>query len=96
MDIFNFQDLTGEFSVLDAERRCGPQPLCQRGWYRAHVEWPGERIEPFQIGRLLWKINWVARHEPQWLFPTVERHVPVFEHYEQTGRVICPVESVMP
>lgn len=67
----------------------------QRG-YRAHMEWPGERIEPFQIGRLLWKINWVARCEPQWLLAMVGRHVPVFEHYEQTGRVICPVESALP
>ena len=61
----------------------------QRG-YQAQMEWPEDRIEPFQIGRLLWKINWVARHQPKWLTGMVERHVPVFEHYEQTGRVICP------
>ena len=61
----------------------------QRGYW-AHMDWPEDRIEPFQIGRLLWKINWVARHEPQWLVSMVERHVPVFENYEQTGRVICP------
>jgi Ser/Thr protein kinase RdoA (MazF antagonist) len=61
----------------------------QRG-YQAYMDWPEDRIEPFQIGRLLWKINWVARHQPQWLTSTVERHVPVFEHYAQTGRVICP------
>lgn len=61
-----------------------------RRGYEAKMAWPGERIEPFQIGRLLWKVNWVARFEPQWLVNMVERHVPVFEHYEQTGRVICP------
>ena len=66
----------------------------QRG-YQVHMVWPEDRIEPFQIGRLLWKINWVARREPQWLIGMVERHVPVFEHYEQTGRVTCPIERAM-
>jgi len=61
-----------------------------RQGYEAHMAWPDDRIEPFQIGRLLWKINWVARHQPQWLMSMVERHVPVFEHYEQTGRVVRP------
>jgi Ser/Thr protein kinase RdoA (MazF antagonist) len=61
-----------------------------RRGYQVHLEWPDDRIEPFQIGRLLWKINWVARHEPRWLTHMVERHVPVFGHYEQTGRVVRP------
>jgi Ser/Thr protein kinase RdoA (MazF antagonist) len=61
-----------------------------RRGYEAHMAWPDDRIEPFQIGRLLWKINWVAHHEPECLTSMVERHVPVFEHYEQTGRVVRP------
>jgi Ser/Thr protein kinase RdoA (MazF antagonist) len=61
-----------------------------RHGYEAHLAWPDDRIEPFQIGRLLWKINWVAGNKPEWLTSMVERHIPVFEHYEQTGRVACP------
>ena len=61
-----------------------------RRGYEAHVAWPENCIEPFQIGRLLWKLNWVARCQPQRLLSMVERHAPVFEHYEQTGRVVCP------
>jgi Ser/Thr protein kinase RdoA (MazF antagonist) len=61
-----------------------------RRGYEAQMTWPTDRIEPFQIGRLLWMINWVARHEPQRLGSMVERHVPVFEHYQQTGKVVCP------
>jgi Ser/Thr protein kinase RdoA (MazF antagonist) len=61
-----------------------------RRGYTAHLAWPDEPIEPFQIGRLLWKINWVARRRPQQLQETVERHVPVLEHYERTGQVIQP------
>jgi hypothetical protein len=47
-----------------------------------------DRIEPFQIGRLLWKINWVAHDRPQSLKDMVERFIPVFEYYERTGRLI--------
>jgi Ser/Thr protein kinase RdoA (MazF antagonist) len=61
-----------------------------RRGYEAHMAWPDDRIEPFQIGRLLWKINWVAQHEPQGLMSMVEGHVPLFGHYEQTGRVARP------
>ncbi|MFN2284497.1 MAG: hypothetical protein ACK2UQ_08740, partial [Anaerolineae bacterium] len=61
-----------------------------RRGYEHLMAWPDARIEPFQIGRLLWKINWVACHESKWLVSMVERHVPVFEHYEQTGRITLP------
>jgi Ser/Thr protein kinase RdoA (MazF antagonist) len=61
-----------------------------RHGYGAHLDWPGDPLEPFQIGRLLWKINWVARFQPEWLPNMVERHVPLFQHYQKTGQVICP------
>ena len=61
-----------------------------RRGYRSLLEWPDAPIEPFQVGRLLWKINWVARHEPEWLAQTVERHVPVLAGYEATGRLAKP------
>ncbi|MBN2005115.1 MAG: phosphotransferase [Anaerolineae bacterium] len=64
-------------------------PAFRRG-YAAAMAWPDAPIAPFQIGRLLWKINWVARHESKWLARMVERHVPVFEHYERTGKVLRP------
>ncbi|HNT24116.1 MAG TPA: phosphotransferase [Anaerolineales bacterium] len=58
--------------------------------YTAHLPRPDEPIEPFQIGRLLWKINWVARFQPGHLAQMVEAHVPVLEHYTQTGQVLRP------
>ena len=61
-----------------------------RAGYEAHQPWPTEPIEPFQIGRLLWKLNWIAREEPQWLATAVEGHLPVFRTYERTGRVAKP------
>jgi len=73
----------------DEERYAQLLPAFRRG-YEAHLAWPENRIEPFQIGRLLWKINWVARRQPEWLANMVERHIPVFEHYERTGQVVRP------
>jgi Ser/Thr protein kinase RdoA (MazF antagonist) len=61
-----------------------------RRGYETRMSWPADCIEPFQIGRLLWKINWVARHYPKGLGRMVERHLPLFEHYQQTGQVIRP------
>jgi Ser/Thr protein kinase RdoA (MazF antagonist) len=61
-----------------------------RRGYEAHLTWPAEPIEPFQVGRLLWKINWVARFQPKDLPGMVERHALVFEEYEQSQRVILP------
>ena len=61
-----------------------------RRGYEAHLAWPGDPIEPFQLGRLLWKVNWVANHQPRWLSAAVEGHVAVFEHYLRTGRIVRP------
>jgi hypothetical protein len=55
------------------------------------MAWPENRIEPFQIGRLLWKINWVARFKPGSLADMVEQYLPVFAHYDHTGQVILPL-----
>lgn len=83
MAMLDLLETTGEARYLEL------LAAFRRG-YEAHMAWPDDPIEPFQIGRLLWKINWVARHESKWLTSMVERHVPVFEHYEQTGQVVCP------
>lgn len=61
-----------------------------RRGYQAHMAWPDDPIEPFQIGRLLWKINWVARRRPQRLMQMVECHIPLLDHYERTGQVLRP------
>ncbi len=64
-----------------------------RRGYQAHMAWPADPIEPFQIGRLLWKINWVARRQPQRLAGMVERHIPLLQHYERTGQVLRPASG---
>ena len=61
-----------------------------RRGYEVHLSWPEERLEPFMVGRLLWKLNWFARRLPQRLPGAVEAHMPVFEHFERTGRLVRP------
>jgi Ser/Thr protein kinase RdoA (MazF antagonist) len=75
--------------TTDDERYLVLLAAFRRG-YEARMVWPEERIEPFQIGRLLWKINWVARFQSRWLPDMVEKHLAVLEHYERTGQVIRP------
>lgn len=61
-----------------------------REGYEELMEWPAEPIEPLQIGRLLWTINWVARHEKEWLGEMIDRHVPVFRRFEKDGTITRP------
>jgi Ser/Thr protein kinase RdoA (MazF antagonist) len=64
-----------------------------RRGYQSLLSWPQEPIEPFQIGRLLWKINWVARYEPSHLSSMIARHIPVFKRYTQTGKITIPASQ---
>lgn len=64
-----------------------------RHGYEAHLPWPDDPIQPFQVGRMLWKINWVATHQPEWLMSMLERYAPVLIHYEHNGSVICPADN---
>jgi len=65
----------------------------RRGYEACGATWPDDRIEPLQIGRLLWKVNWVARHQSQHLADMVGRHAPVFEHFARTGEVQLPAST---
>jgi hypothetical protein len=54
------------------------------------MDWPEDPLEVFQIGRLLWKLNWVARFQPQRLVTFAGAHAPVLEHFEKTEKVLKP------
>ena len=84
---------SGESSVLTHVSRYAALLNAFRRGYEAHLAWPADAIEPFQLGRLLWKLNWIARHEPRWLAVAVEQHLAVFETYLRTGRVVRPPRS---
>jgi Ser/Thr protein kinase RdoA (MazF antagonist) len=99
---FDFEDTVWGFrahdiamAMLDLLETVGevPYPDLLRAFrrgYETKMPWPENPIEPFQVGRLLWKINWVARFQPQYLEQMIARHVPVFDHFEKTRKVILP------
>ena len=99
---FDFEDTVWGFrahdiamAMLDLLETVGEAryPILLDGFrqgYESLLSWPGDAIEPFQIGRMLWVINWVARHQPEYLPKMVERHIPVFEHFKRTGQVTLP------
>jgi Ser/Thr protein kinase RdoA (MazF antagonist) len=59
-----------------------------RRGYETLLVWPEGDMTALQIGRLLWKINYVARFEREWLPQMVERHEKIFDNYEKTGQVL--------
>lgn len=61
-----------------------------RRGYGTMLSWPDDPIEPFQIGRILWKLNYIARFHPEWFVRAVERHLGVLSTFERTGRVRKP------
>ncbi|TFH05003.1 MAG: hypothetical protein E4H09_02725, partial [Spirochaetales bacterium] len=67
-------------------------PEFRRG-YESILPWPDGEMEIFQVGRLLWKVNWFARFQRQWLERFVKSHLPTFREYERTGIVKCGVEE---
>ena len=58
--------------------------------YERLLDWPEGSLEALQIGRLLWKANYVARFERQYLGSMVERYGHVFRSFEQTGELRLP------
>lgn len=62
----------------------------RRGYEGFGTVWPDDPIEPMQIGRLLWNVNWVARHQSERLVGMVAGLAPVFEHFGRTGKVRYP------
>jgi Ser/Thr protein kinase RdoA (MazF antagonist) len=71
--------------VTDEVRYAELLAAFRRGYEGPGTAWPDDPIEPMQMGRLLWKINWVARHQPEHLAGMVARHAPVFEHLARTS-----------
>jgi Ser/Thr protein kinase RdoA (MazF antagonist) len=60
--------------------------------YTAQLEWPAGDITALQLGRLLWKNNYLARHHRQWWGETaVPFYTALFERYLASGELIRPL-----
>lgn len=61
-----------------------------RHGYEALLPWPDDPIEPLQVGRILWRMNYVAGIQAQRLPQMVERYRGMLLGYERTGRLVKP------
>lgn len=56
-----------------------------RRGYERHLDWPEGDLAALQVGRLLWKANYVARFVPDVLPDMVAAYGRLFRQFEQTG-----------
>jgi Ser/Thr protein kinase RdoA (MazF antagonist) len=61
-----------------------------RQGYERLLDWPEGNLAVLQIGRLLWKANYVARFAGESLGPMVQEYGCIFRSFEQTGELRLP------
>jgi Ser/Thr protein kinase RdoA (MazF antagonist) len=61
-----------------------------RSGYETLLDWPQGNLAVLQLGRLLWKANFVSRFTPASLRSLCERDAQIFRHFELTGELRLP------
>ena len=64
-----------------------------RAGYECHLPWPDGDLGIFQMGRVLWRLNWIARFQRKWLPDAVAFDAALFERFEQTGMLSEPLRA---
>jgi Ser/Thr protein kinase RdoA (MazF antagonist) len=62
-----------------------------RAGYERHLPWPDGVLGVFQMGRVLWRLNWIARFQRKWLPNAVAFDTELFERFERTGKLSDPL-----
>jgi Ser/Thr protein kinase RdoA (MazF antagonist) len=75
------------YEELLASFRCGYDEL---------LDWPEGNLGVLQIGRLLWKANYVARFALESLGSLSERYGDIFRSFERTGELCLPNQCMQP
>jgi Ser/Thr protein kinase RdoA (MazF antagonist) len=83
MGLLDLQEAVGNTRYLDLR-------AALRQGYDELLAWPEGRLEVLQIGRLLWKANWVARHQEAHLVPMVEEYGRIFRLFGVSGELRLP------
>ncbi|MCP5020826.1 MAG: phosphotransferase [bacterium] len=58
--------------------------------YERRMPWPQEDLGVFQMGRELWRLNWIAQNKPEALAKEVGFCAGLFERFEETGELCGP------
>ncbi len=67
-------------------------PALRRG-YERHLPWPDGDLVAVQIGRMVWRLNWIARQQRRW-FPAEAAFLADFvERTRAAGRLTEPLRS---
>lgn len=100
---FDFEDTIWGFrlhdiamAMLDLLETVGAEryaPLVQafQSGYTAHLPWPAGDLTLLQIGRLFWKLNWVARFDRPHLPQMLASYTRLFDLYHQSGKLQLPI-----
>ena len=59
-----------------------------RRGYERRLDWPEGDMAVLQIGRILWRVNWVARFQRQHLANNLAFNTVFFERYLKTGKLL--------
>ena len=59
-----------------------------RRGYESELNWPDGDLSALQVGRILWRVNWVARFQRQHLRNNLAFNTWLFERYLKTGKLL--------
>lgn len=64
-----------------------------REGYENLLSWPDGSLETLQMGRVLWRLNWVGRHQRSTFADAARFNTALFDRFEKTGRLVDPLRS---
>jgi Ser/Thr protein kinase RdoA (MazF antagonist) len=62
-----------------------------RAGYERHLPWPEGDLVALQMGRVIWRLNWIARHQRRWLPEEAEFCADLFARVRRSGRLVDPL-----
>lgn len=76
--------------VVERDRYEALLAAFQHGYTR-HLDWPAGDLLTLQLGRMLWRLNWVARFQPQHLPSMADFNADLFERCLAQGKLVPPL-----
>jgi Ser/Thr protein kinase RdoA (MazF antagonist) len=65
-------------------------PVMRRG-YERYMPWPEGDMIALQLGRIVWRLNWIARHQREWFPDEVAFFADLVERTRKAGRLTDPL-----
>lgn len=87
-------------ALLDLAEYTGPDdyhdrllPAFRKG-YEQFLPWPEGDLVALQMGRVLWRLNWIARRQLERFPESVRFYVGLMRRCENTGRLTAPLRPI--